>query len=43
LARPPPGFHGNKRPLTKAEMQEMLKQAVENTPAVPEENEPDES
>ena len=37
LGPTPPGFHGNKRPLTKAEMQEMLKEAVENTPAVSEE------
>jgi hypothetical protein len=34
-----PGFHGSKRQLTKAEMQQLLREAVENTPAVPEEKE----
>jgi hypothetical protein len=39
LGPTPPAFHGgNKRSLTKAEMQALLKEAVENTPVVLEED-----
>ena len=35
-------FRGRTKPLTKAEQQELLRQAVENTPALPDEPKEDE-